>query len=202
VELSAFYVDVTKDRLYTFGSASRERRAGQTAMFLMVDGLDRLLAPILPFAAERLWKAVPGAREASVHMAEFPSVASLQALMDEGLVADWQRLLAIRGIANGEIEQGRNRKIFGTSLGAQLVITAGGDDLALLRRYEADLPTLFIVSKVTLVEGAGDTSVAAAKADGVKCERCWRFVPAVSAESGHEGLCDRCQGALAGPVAQ
>jgi isoleucyl-tRNA synthetase len=202
VELSAFYVDVTKDRLYTFGSASRERRAGQTAMFLMVDGLGRLLAPILPFAAERLWKALPGAREASVHMAEFPSVASLQALVDEALVADWQRLLAIRGVANGEIEQGRSQKIFGTSLGAQLVITAGGDDLALLRRYEADLPTLFIVSKVTLVEGAGDTSVAAAKADGVKCERCWRFVPAVSAESGHEGLCDRCQGALAGPVAQ
>jgi isoleucyl-tRNA synthetase len=109
-----------------------------------------------------------------------------------------------RDRANGEIELGRKQKMFGTSLGAQLTVTASGDDLALLRRHEADLPTLFIVSQVTVAEGAAgsETTIAAAKADGVKCERCWRFVPSVSSESGHEGLCDRCVDALAGPVAR
>jgi isoleucyl-tRNA synthetase len=167
-------------------------------MFTIVDGLGRLLAPILPFAAERLWKALPGAREASVHLAEFPSAASLQALIDEPLVADWQRLLALRDVANGEIEGGRKQKLFGTSLGAQLAIAACGDDLALLRRYESELPTLFIVSAVTLEQGPAGSEVAivATKADGVKCERCWRFVPAVSTAPGHEGLCSRCQDAL------
>jgi isoleucyl-tRNA synthetase len=200
VDLSAFYVDVTKDRLYTFGASSPARRAAQTAMFTIVDGLARLLAPILPFAAERLWKALPGEREASVHIAEFPSAASLQVLIDEPIVADWQRLRAIRDAANTEIEQGRSQKLFGTSLGAQLAITASGDALTLLRRYESDLPTLFIVSAVTLAEGTGDTTVVATKADGVKCERCWRFVPAVSSEPGREGLCGRCVDALAVPV--
>jgi isoleucyl-tRNA synthetase len=201
VDMSAFYVDVTKDRLYTLAASSPSRRAVQTAMFTIVDGLGRLLAPILPFAAERLWKALPGEREASVHTAEFPSAASLEALVDQAVVADWQRLLALRDLANGQIELGRQQKLFGTSLGAQLTVTAAGDDLALLRRYEADLPTLFIVSQVTLAEGS-ETTIAAAKADGVKCERCWRYVPAVSSESGHEGLCDRCVDALAAPVSR
>jgi isoleucyl-tRNA synthetase len=204
VDLSAFYVDVTKDRLYTFGATSAARRAGQTAMYTMVDGLARLLAPILPVTAEQLWKALPGAREASVHLAEFPAAESLQAMVDEPLAAEWQRLLALRDRANGEIEQGRKQKLFGTSLGARLTVTASGDELALLRRHEADLPTLFIVSQVTLAEGAagGETAIVAAKADGVKCERCWRFVPSVSSEPGHEGLCDRCVDALAAPVSR
>jgi isoleucyl-tRNA synthetase len=203
VDLSAFYVDVTKDRLYTFGAASRGRRAGQTAMYIIVDGLARLLAPILPVTAEQLWKALPGEREVSVHLAEFPSEGSLQALVDEPLAADWQRLLALRDLANGEIEQGRQQKLFGTSLGARLTVTAGGGDLALLRAYEAVLPTLFIVSGVSLVEGdaAAPASIAVAKAEGVKCERCWRVVPSVTQAAGHEGLCDRCVDALAAPVA-
>ena len=204
VDMSAFYVDVTKDRLYTLGASSPARRAAQTVMYTIVDGLARLLAPILPFAAERLWKALPGPREASVHVAEFPSAESLQALVDDAVVADWQRLLALRDLANGQIELGRQQKLFGTSLGAQLTFTATGDDLALLRRYEADLPMLFIVSEVTLDDGAagGATAVVATRADGVKCERCWRFVPSVSTEAGSEGLCDRCVDALASPVSR
>ena len=96
VDLSAFYVDVSKDRLYTLAAGSPSRRAAQTAMFHIVDGLARLVAPILPVTAEQLWKALPGAREPSVHLAEFPAAASLEALVDDALVAEWQRLLAIR----------------------------------------------------------------------------------------------------------
>ena len=148
-------------------------------------------------------QALPGTRESSVHLAEFPAAASLEALVDDALVAEWQRLLAIRVQVNGEIEGRRNEKLFGTSLGAHVTLSASGDDLALLRRYEADLPMLFIVSTVTLTEGGGnDLGIVVTKADGVKCERCWRIVPSVTREADREGLCERCVDALAEPVAR
>ena len=135
VDLSAFYVDVTKDRLYTLGTRSASRRAAQTAMYRIVDGLARLTAPILPVTAEQLWKALPGKRDVSVHLAEFPDAAALDALVDPELNADWQRLLSLRNDVNVQIEARRKEKLFGTSLGAQVAITAAGDDLALLRKY-------------------------------------------------------------------
>ncbi len=142
-------------------------------MYRIVDGLARLTAPILPVTAEQLWKALPGKRDVSVHLAEFPDAAALDALVDPDLNADWQRLLSIRSDVNVQIEARRKEKLFGTSLGAQVAITAAGDDLALLRKYESSLPMLFIVSDVRVQEGAG-LSIATAKADGVKCDRCWR----------------------------
>jgi len=199
VDLSAFYVDVTKDRLYTLGTRSTTRRAAQTAMYRMVDGLAREMAPILPVTAEQLWKALPGKREVSVHLAEFPDTESLDAFVDPDLTADWQRLLALRNEVNVQIEARRKEKLFGTSLGARVVITTSGEDLALLRKYESSLPMLFIVSDVRLRDGS-EASIATAKADGVKCDRCWRMVPSVASDTEHQGLCDRCVDALAEPV--
>ena len=199
VDLSAFYVDVTKDRLYTLGTRSTTRRAAQTAMYRMVDGISRLTAPILPVTSEQLWKVLPGKRDVSVHLAEFPDTSTLDAMVDPDLTADWQRLLAIRNDVNVQIEARRKEKLFGTSLGAQVVITASGDDLALLRKYESSLPMLFIVSEVRVQEGA-ELSIATAKAPGVKCDRCWRMVPSVASNADHQGLCDRCVDALAEPV--
>jgi isoleucyl-tRNA synthetase len=196
-------VDVSKDRLYTLAAGSPSRRAAQTAMFHIVDGLARLVAPILPVTAEQLWKALPGTRETSVHLAEFPAAASLEALVDDPLVTEWQRLLAIRVLVNSEIEGRRNEKLFGTSLGAHVTLEASGDDLTLLRRYQADLPMLFIVSTVTLTDGGGKPlGVGVTKADGVKCERCWRIVPSVTRDAERDGLCERCVDALAEPVAR
>jgi isoleucyl-tRNA synthetase len=200
VDLSAFYVDVTKDRLYTLGTRSASRRAAQTAMYRMVDGLARLTAPILPVTAEQLWKVMPGKREASVHLAEFPEVSALDALVDPDLNTDWQRLLAIRNDVNVGIEARRKEKLFGTSLGAQVVITASGDDLALLRKYESSLPMLFIVSEVRVLEGGNELLIEIGKATGSKCDRCWRVVPSVASDTDHQGLCDRCVDALAEPV--
>ncbi len=201
VDLSAFYVDVTKDRLYTLGARSTSRRAAQTAMYRMVDGLARLVAPILPVTAEQLWKALPGERPASVHLSTFPDRAELAGLVDEALTAGWQRLLDVRDTVNVEIEARRKEKLFGNSLAARVTVTASGETLALLRRYEASLPLLFIVSQVEVRDGAGEPlRVEAVKAEGVKCERCWRTVPSVTADSGREGLCTRCVDALAEPV--
>ena len=203
VDLSAFYVDVSKDRLYTLAARSRSRRAAQTAMYTIADGLARLMAPVLPVTAEQLWKVLPGARETSVHMALFPDAATLDELANTALMEDWQKLRLLRDQANVEIERQRKAKVVGTSLGARLTIEAWGGDYDRLRRYAADLPTLFIVSEVVLIEAGGDRPprFVAERATGVKCDRCWRFVPAVSAEAGREGLCDRCIEAVAGLVA-
>jgi isoleucyl-tRNA synthetase len=202
VDLSAFYVDVSKDRLYTLAAGSSSRRSAQTAMYRIADGLTRLLAPILPVTAEQLWKALPGAREQSVHMAVFPARADLEALVDRDLALEWERLLAIRDVVNVEIEARRREKQFGTSLGAAVTLEAAGDDLTLVRKYLGILPMLFIVSAVEVVEGGEPQApvARATKADGVKCDRCWRIVPAVAADGEHLGLCDRCVDALAEPV--
>jgi len=200
VELSAFYVDVTKDRLYTLAAESKSRRAAQTTMYVMVDGLARILAPVLPVTADQLWKVLPGTREETVHVASFPEPAALEALADPALVAEWDRLLEIRAAVNVELERQRKEKVIGTSLGAAVTLRAAGDDLALLERYRNELPALFIVSAVTVLPGDGEVRVETSRTAGVKCDRCWRVVPSVSGEPGREGLCERCVEALAEAV--
>jgi isoleucyl-tRNA synthetase len=201
VDLSAFYFDVSKDRLYTFGPASEGRRSAQTAMYLMADGLVRLIAPLLPVTADELWRHLPGAREESVQLALFPS--GLDRMVDFELVGRWHHLIRIREIANAAIEQQRQHKVVGTPLEAHVTVHASGDDLALLTRYRDALPMLFIVSEVTLVEAPAGAPlhVAVGRADGTKCIRCWRYVPHVSEEEALAGLCDRCVDAVGTPAA-
>jgi isoleucyl-tRNA synthetase len=199
VDLSAFYADVSKDRLYTFAPDSRERRSAQTAMYVIADGLSRLLAPILPVTCEELWRHLPGTREATVHIAEFPARASLDTLEDPGVVAAWARLIAIRDEVNRALEAARQAKTIGTSLAARVTLRARGETLALLERYRAELPMLFIASQVDLnaADGEGDPlEVAVTRAEGDKCARCWRIVPTISSASDTQGLCERCVEAL------
>ena len=200
VDLSALYSDVSKDRLYTFAPGSRERRSAQTAMYIMSDGFARLLAPILPVTAEQLWTHLPAVagREESVHLALFPASQEVGALADARLLGVWARLLDIRATVNAALEGLRQSKQIGNSLQAKVTIAAGGDDLALLRQYHTQLPMLFIVSEVTVE--AGDLAVRVDRASGVKCERCWRYVPSVSSDPERPGICDRCQDALAETV--
>jgi isoleucyl-tRNA synthetase len=201
VDLSAFYVDVTKDRMYTLGARSRERRSTQTAMYLMCDGLARLIAPILPVTAEDLWRHMPGSRSASIHLEEFPKADHLRA---PDLVAEWDRLMQVRDTVNAALEEKRKDKVIGNSLGASVTLTATGPIAALLERNREYLPMLFIVSDLTLnlgdATGADSVRVDVGKARGVKCGRCWRFVPSVHTEPDWSGICDRCVEALAEPV--
>ena len=201
VDLSAFYIDITKDRMYTLGAASDSRRSAQTAMYLIADGLARLLAPILPMTADELWRHIPGQRAASVHVEEFQDV---QRFLDSGLMSEWDQLLAVRNQVNAALEQQRKDKVIGNSLSAHVTITATGPVGALLERCREQLPMLFIVSDLDLRVGArheaGGVTVNVGKARGVKCERCWRFVPSVRTEPDWAGICDRCVDALAEPV--
>ena len=199
VDVSAFYADVSKDRLYTFAAASPERRSAQTAMYIMADGLARLLAPILAVTADEMWKHLPGSREESVHLAEFPSKAAVTALADAALVARWERLLAVRDEVNRALEAARQAKTIGTSLAAHVTLRVRGAAAELLQSYRDQLPMLLIVSQLELEPGAGDgpeVEVEVARAAGEKCPRCWRTVPAVSTAPDTLGLCDRCVGAL------
>jgi isoleucyl-tRNA synthetase len=201
VDLSAFYVDVTKDRMYTLRPRSRERRSTQTAMYHACDGLARLVAPILPVTADDLWRHMPGARAASVHLASFPSV---DAFIDRPLMARWDRLMKVREDVNAALEERRKAKLIGNSLGARVRLSAKGPIGALLDEHRSDLPALFIVSEVALEtaqpEAPDDVTVEVDRASGVKCERCWRYVPTTRTEPEWEGICDRCVDALAEPV--
>jgi isoleucyl-tRNA synthetase len=200
VDLSAFYADVSKDRLYTFAASSPERRSAQTAMYVIADGLVRLLAPILPMTADELWRHLPGKRDASVHLAEFPADIDVDGMLDADLAARWERLKAVRDIVNVALEAKRKDKTIGTSLGASVALRAGGDTAALLDRHRLELPMLFIASRVELrTDAAPDAplEVVVTRADGEKCARCWRIVDGISADAGTEGLCERCVGAVA-----
>ena len=208
VDLSAIYNDISKDRLYTFGKRSRGRRSGQTAMYVMADGLTRLLAPILPVTADELWRNLPGPREESVHLARFPDAADLAALADPDLHARWTKLLDLRQQVLAEIEPLRKNKQIGSSLQARVVLSATEAELTQLEAHQAELPMLFIVSEVELRSAPADVAahgeaaprITIERASGIKCERCWRYVAHVSQEPEWAGICDRCQEALAETV--
>jgi isoleucyl-tRNA synthetase len=213
VDLSAFYVDITKDRMYTLGAASAARRSGQTAMYHVVDGLARLLAPILPFTMDELWRNLPGAREPSVHLALFPG--GLGQWTDDELLGRWEQLSRVRNQVNLALEEKRQQKAITSNLSAKVRLVTDTPLGALLSAYGPELPALFGVSQVEISDTLGElldeslgrglevgqsVQVMVEKADGVKCERCWRYVPGVSSAPGFEGLCDRCVEALAEPV--
>ena len=148
VDLSAFYVDVTKDRMYTFGAKSEARRSGQTAMFTIVDGLARLLAPVLSVTMDELWRMLPGEREESVHMALFPR--ELDQWKDAALLERWSALAAVRDQVNLQLEEKRKDKTIAANLSARVVHRGRRRDGELLKQYETFLPTLFGVSEVEL----------------------------------------------------
>ena len=213
VDLSAFYVDVTKDRMYTFGAKSDARRSGQTAMYTIVDGLARLLAPVLSVTMDELWRLLPGGREESVHMALFPR--DLDQWKDTGLLERWSALADVRNQVNLQLEERRKDKTIAANLSARVVISSeGGETAKLLGDYLEFLPTLLGVSEVNLKSSGTSTSVKASadkedlkklsvtveRATGTKCERCWRYVAEVSAEPDRAGLCSRCVEALDEPV--
>ncbi len=202
VDLSAFYLDVLKDRVYTSAAASPERRAAQTAMFLLLEGITRLMAPVLSFTADEVWSYLPrrGGEAGSVHLAEFPQVD--ETVLDEALDERWERLLGVRDEVLKELEAARQRKLIGNALEAKVEILAGHALLPFLRGYAKDLPTIFIVSAVDLKPapaGSPELSVMVHRAPGKKCERCWVYRESVGQSAEYPTVCDRCVAVLASP---
>lgn len=192
VTLSAIYIDILKDRLYTFAPKSVGRRSAQTALYEIVDCFARLLAPVLAFTADEIWEALPGEREASVHLAEFPDAELREG--DAELLKEWNDgLLIIRDQVQGELETMRSARVIGASLEAKVTIRASGPQFELLKRYEKDLPAIFIVSQVALQEmDAQGFSIKVEHADGLKCERCWNYSESVGSDPRYPMLDARC----------
>jgi len=173
-------------------------------MYIIVDGLARLLAPILSVTMDELWRMLPGEREASVHMALFPQ--ELDQWKDAGLIERWAVLATVRDQVNLQLEEKRKDKTIGANLSARVIVEPDAATAAMLEDYRDFLPTLFGVSEVALKPQAsspkpeGGLRVEVVKAEGAKCERCWRYVPDVSQDADRAGLCPRCVEALAEPV--
>jgi isoleucyl-tRNA synthetase len=207
VELSAFYLDVLKDRLYTSATPqcnSFSRRAAQTAIWRIGEALVRLLSPIMSFTCEEVWRYLPSVegRLESVHLTTFPQPTDILGAAvepDPQQGADWRQLLHLRVEVLKRLEEDRNNKVIGSGLEGQLTITASGDLYSVLKRYEAQLRYLFMVSAVTLEQGSSRASgavVAVAKADGAKCERCWNHSTHVGEDKTYPTVCERCSPVL------
>ncbi|MBE0503588.1 MAG: isoleucine--tRNA ligase [Desulfuromonadales bacterium] len=205
VELSAFYLDVLKDRLYTAKAGSLARRSAQTAMYRILDALTRLIAPVLSFTADEIWWCLPGEREASVHLATLPKIET--SLLDAALEARYEQILMVRSDVSKVLEVARIAKTIGHSLDARVTIYApAGPWRDLLTAYRDELATLFIVSQVVLTEMAPSGGVAGEelkelfihveKAAGDKCERCWNYSTSVGASTAHPALCPRCEAVI------
>ncbi|WP_213803308.1 isoleucine--tRNA ligase [Granulicella sp. dw_53] len=211
-DLSALYLDVLKDRLYTFAPNSKGRRSAQTALWQIAEALTRLIAPILSFTADEVWALLPSVegREASVHLALFPNLADIVPGNVTAIEADWDRLLTVRDEVLKVLEEERAAKTIGKSSEAQIVLgwieglIPEQSSKQLFERYQEVLPEIFGASQVsiqhaTVVEGTpekGAFYVQAKAADGTKCERCWRYTLDVGDETKYPTVCLRCAEAL------
>jgi len=203
VELSAFYVDIVKDRLYTFAADSPGRRAAQTALWRIGEAMVRLLAPIMSFTCDEVWQYLPktDSRATSVHLANFPEARDVLGegvpAADAGQQEDWAKLLAVRDQVLKALEEARNQKQIGKSLEAQVKVTASDPFYPVLERYKPDLRYAFIVSQVDVERGpsrngSGHLAVEVAKAAGKECERCWNYSTRVGEDQDYPTLCERC----------
>jgi len=213
VDLSASYLDIVKDRLYTSRADSRARRAAQTTMYTVLDSLLRLTAPVLVFTTDEAWGFLPGEKEESVHMASMPAVRP--EWINTGLEEKWERLSAYKAEVSKALEGARQQaRIIGHPLDAQVMVYAPGKDTEMLKEEEKALEEVLIISRLivsdepfaaasagpgtflftsTEIEGL---SVVVSKADGGKCERCWHYSTFVGKDQEHPAVCDRCAEAL------
>ena len=206
VDMSNFYLDVLKDRLYVEKADGVSRRAAQTTIYRILNALTRMLAPILAFTAEEIWGFLPHTEEddaRAVVCNELPRVEAMTAV-DDGFMARWDRIHAIREDVQKALELARTSKLIGKSLDAKVTLFAQGETAEFLADVQAMLPEVFIVSKVELnTEGNGDfsgelegLSVTVAHADGEKCCRCWSYTDTVGSDAEHPELCARCAAIL------
>jgi isoleucyl-tRNA synthetase len=192
VDLSALYFDVLKDRLYTWKTDGKPRRSAQTVLWILAQDVIRLLAPILSFTASEAWSYLPGRPVESVFLAGLPSRERPKDA--DALEARYDRLFEVRAVVQGKLEEARRAKLIGSGLEAAVTVRAEGEQLRLLEEAKAELPALFIVSKVVLAKGPLSAEVA--RATGVKCERCWIYQDDVGKDPKHPTLCGKCASAL------
>ncbi len=193
-DLGAYYLDVVKDRLYTTAPKSLARRSAQTALAQITHAMLRWMAPFLSFTAEEAWQVFAPGVSASIFCETFVDTSAWQ---DEALLARWARIREIRDVVNRQIEAVRTTGAVGSSLQAEVTITAAPQDHALLASLGDDLKFVTITSKATLVAGEA-LGVVVIPSSAIKCERCWHWRADVGHDAAHPTLCGRCTGNLFG----
>ncbi len=211
LDLSAFYLDILKDRLYTAGKNSTKRRSAQTALYDLLQNLVKILAPVLPFTCDEVWRLTRTESDAqSIHEADWPECSESQ--IDRALIQDWQDLLQVRDLVNQRIEQKRIAKEIGSALELRLSLATNDKRLTyLFGAYRKDLREAFIVSQLEIVsdleaelvslllDSDGEQhqfKIAMERAHGLKCERCWTYSIQVGRNTEHLTLCERCSEAI------
>jgi isoleucyl-tRNA synthetase len=207
VDLSNFYLDILKDRMYASGRKSALRRSAQTVFLQLVEGIVKLMAPVLSFTSEEVWELLPGQRPQSVFLSRFPEPD--EAVLDSDLDQRYRELIRIREVVTKALEEKRQDKVIGNSLEADIRIVCTDDKTAkFLHSFGSALADLFIVSDVSVqvVDSiSGDTvqeekvpglGVEVTRTGGTKCERCWKFTMDVGSFEDHPAICGRCHAVL------
>jgi len=198
-DLSQFYIDAVKDRVYTFAPDNPARRSAQTVLWMIAEALVRLVAPLLSFTADEIWHYMPQVsnRLPSVHLELFPKPESLAATIDADFMSDWATLLSIRDEALKSLEEARKAKLIGKALDARLLLEVPERMAAVLRRYHGSLKELLNVSQVEVITGPSAQVIATTlPAEGKKCERCWNYSVHVGEDWRWPTVCERCSAAL------
>lgn len=205
VEMSNFYFDVLKDRLYTSAPSSKTRRAAQTVLYKVLDALTLMLTPILAFTADEIWQAMPHDKSRNGESPLFNEIPKPEFIEADGeFMKKWEKIHAVRYDVQKALELARNEKIIGKPLEAKVVLYADGELYDFLKSVESELPEIFITSLVSVENGEGEVkgdveglSVTVSKADGEKCERCWKFSHTVGQSAEHPTLCADCAAVMA-----
>ena len=206
VDMSNFYLDVIKDRLYVEKADSKERRAAQTAMYMILDGMTRLISPILAYTSDEIWQAMKhdaSADAENVVLNQMPEPTGVN--VDETFIQTWDRIHDIRDAVKKALELARNEKLIRASLDAKVQLFCDGEMYDFVKSVEAELPVVFIVSQVELVKGGKGTfvsedlpelSVTVLPAEGDKCSRCWTYSNTVGSNEKHPEVCAHCASVL------
>jgi isoleucyl-tRNA synthetase len=206
VDMSNFYLDVIKDRLYEEKADGKERRAAQTAMHIILDQMTRMIAPILAYTADEIWESMAheSTKDSSgVVFNEMPEKTGVHA--DAAFTATWDRIHQIRDDVKKALELARNEKIIGASLDAKVQLFCEGELYDFVKSVESELATVFITSQVEVVNGTGGSfsgseveglSVTVLPAQGEKCGRCWSYSDTVGSDPNHADCCARCAAVL------
>ncbi|MCD6219283.1 isoleucine--tRNA ligase [Candidatus Calescamantes bacterium] len=191
-DLSSLYLDILKDRLYVFPSASPARRSAQTVLYVILRDYTKLIAPFLSFTAEEIWRHLQE-KEESVFLSHFPSPEKVE----EELEKKWEKFWKMRERVYQVLEEARKNKVIGSSLEAKVNITFTDEESEFVQSFLKDLPMLLIVSQVEVKRGS-NWKVEVEKAGGKKCERCWMWSESVGKDSEHPNICSRCINFLRG----
>ena len=193
VDMSNFYLDVLKDRLYTEKADSKARRAAQTSIYIILNAMTRMIAPILAYTSDEIWKYMPhSSNEKAEHVIYNEMPEKVDISIDDDFMAFWDEIHELRDDVKKSLETFIKDKTIKSSLEAKVTLGASGDKLAFLKKAENELATAFIVSEVEIVDNSSELEIRIDKAEGEKCERCWVISKTVGENSEHPTLCSRC----------